>query len=190
MIEQHPWIGPLFSTEGIDGQKIGIVGYSSWGPDEASWTETCVRAVMSGSMKARFFTDIPRYFSKYSTKEFYERVIFFEFIPGSIGGVGERYKRATAEQSAAGYERMMRVSQFHRIEKLLIFSRKAWRSMPASKEHEVQSNKMIGDIKFEFRKYKTGDYIVTAVGLKHPQYAPRSLMQSAVEAALALNVES
>jgi len=190
MIEHDPWVDPLFDSEGIRGQRLGIVGYSCWiDDDHPRYTIESVENVISGAWSnVRFFNGVASYFGM-GRAEFYNRVVMFEFVPCSIGGRQDRYARATAEQAAAGRERTLRLANEHEIDKLLFFSGKAWKSMPLGLEKSEGRRQFLGDTRFEFGHYQLGERQVTAAGLRHPQYASRALMVSAVEQILALPID-
>ena len=190
MIEHDPWIGPLYASEGICGQRLAIVGYSCWTEDDHErFTIESVENVISGAWpNVRFFNDIASYFGM-DRAAFYNRVLMFEFVPCSIGGGADRYAGATRQQAAAGCERALRIAKEYAVDKLLIFSVKAWKSMLHTIEKTEGGRTLLGDTKFEIGHYKVGGRNVAAVGLRHPQYAPREVMRSAVQQALALPVE-
>jgi hypothetical protein len=187
MIEHHPWVGPLYSTDGIAGQRLGIVGYSAWTPDDhEDYTVISVTNVVSGAWpNVQFFNAIAGYFQM-EVADFYNRVLLFEFVPCAVGGKEKTYAVATPAQAEAGRERLLRLSREYAVDKLLVFSKKAWASMPPTEESSVGKLPRLGETNFDYGHYQIGDHRVTAVGLRHPQYAPRKTMRAAVESVLAL----
>jgi hypothetical protein len=190
MIEHEPWVGPLFESNGISGQRLGVVGYSCWiDDDHPRYTIESVENVISGTWpNVHFFNAIPSYFGM-NRAEFYNRVVMFEFVPCSIGGGQDRYASATAEQAEAGRERTLRIAKERAIDKLLFFSGKAWNSMPPTIERAAGNRLRLGETRFECGHFPIGERHVSAIGLRHPQYAPKALMVSAVEQAMALPLE-
>ena len=85
----------------------------------------------------RFFSDIAGYFGM-SPEEFYPRVVFFNFIPEIIGSKAERYDWAAHEMAVHGSERALRIAETNNLDKLLLFSGKAWESFPQSLEQAEQ----------------------------------------------------
>jgi len=189
MIEHAPWVGGKFAGEGIDGQRIAILGYSAWTPDDhEQYTVESVRNVISGAWKkVGFFNAIAGYFGR-PVADFYERVVLFEFVPCSVGGGDQRYAVATPEQAEVGRSRLLRIVNDHGIEKLLVFSAKALKDMPPTLEAASGSAPTLNGTKFKYGHYVRDDGNRTAVvGLRHPQYAPGGLMRRAVAEAMALS---
>src|SRR5690242_18178447 len=95
------WKGAQYPS-GIDGQRIGIVGYSHWNGDPdrhdcAQFTENVVRGVMKGESSHSFFIQIRNYFGFDDHGTFWEKVLFFNYVPRCIGGPYERF--AVADES-------------------------------------------------------------------------------------------
>jgi hypothetical protein len=191
MIEHEPWIGEKYAREGIGGQRVGVVGYSAWvgrdSADSADFTVRSVQGVVSNEgdwRRARFYTDIPRYFDRMTIEDFYPRVVFFEFVPCAIGGPDAKYNTANEEQAQVGRYRTLRLIRDHAIDKLLIFSGKANAALAPLIRSDGDAR--LGDTKFRIGTIDAGSHRATAVCLRHPQYAPGKLMRSAVAYALAL----
>jgi hypothetical protein len=78
MVEHRPWVGKHYSTIGIEGQRLAIVGHSHWGDDDSDGaTEEVVSRVISGEWSISFFTSIRNYFGYDDHDEFWHRVLFF-----------------------------------------------------------------------------------------------------------------
>jgi len=149
------------------------------------FTVESIGNVVSGAWSnVRFYNDIASYFGM-DRAAFYNRVVMFEFVPCAIGGEADKYRWATPAQVEVGRERILLIANTHRVDKLIFFSGKAWKSMPPTIERAQGRTNLLGDTKFEYGIYRYGDQSITAVGLRHPQYAPRAKMVSAVEQALA-----
>jgi hypothetical protein len=187
MIEHSPWVGPLYDAEGLQGQRIGIMGYSAWTDnDHGGYTIESVANVVSGAWpKVQFFNAIPNYFN-WERADFYNRTVFFEFVPCSIGGGDDRYATATPEQAAAGRARVLRIAEEHAMDKLFVFSAKAWAAVAGIPGLSVEARGRLGDTRFQFARCKVAERELTVVGLRHPQYAPAIIMRAAINQAMAL----
>lgn len=172
MIEHSPWIGPDYQ-QGIEGHRVAIVGYSNWwdSEDSADVTTDTVERVVSGEWKPAFFSSIRNYFGFTSNAEFWNRVMFFNFVPEIIGKGDERFNSATKEQKERGRERVLRLFDEHRPQKAFVFSTKAWTDFPPLNE----------GIERDWGTYGEADRLVTAFGLRHPQGADGADMKRKVE---------
>jgi hypothetical protein len=161
VIEHRPWVGDRYAAEGIDGQRVAIMGYSPHTPeDHDGHTIECVSQVISGADRTmRFFNAIPRYFDM-TPADFYARVAFFEFVPCAVGGRDQKYAVATPE--------------------------KAWSSMPPMVEAASGPLPSLPGTDLRTRTYDFEGVRTVAIGLRHPQYTPKAKMRAAVQAALAL----
>lgn len=189
MIEHAPWVGSRYAAEGIDGQRIAILGYSAWTPDDhEQYTVDSVRNVVSGAWKnVGFFNAIAGYFGR-PVADFYARVALFEFVPCSVGGGDQRYAVATPEQAETGRSRVLRIVRDHGVEKLFVFSAKALKDMPPTLEAASGSLPRLNGTAFKYGHYAREDGSRTVVvGLRHPQYAPGDLMRRAVAEAMSLS---
>ena len=192
MIEHRPWVGDRYAGEGIDGQRTAIMGYSSYTTENTEdydgYTIECVSKVISGVDRTmRFFNAIPGYFEM-PAADFYRRVVFFEFVPRAVGGPEQKFAVATLEQAEAGRRRVLRIAQKHQIQKLLVFSAKAWSSMPPMVEAASGPLPSLPGTDFRMGTYDLDGVRAIAVGIRHPQNALKAQMRAAVQAALALPI--
>jgi len=187
VIEHRPWVGNLYASEGIDGQRIAIMGYSPHTPeDHEGHTIECVSQVVSGQDGTmRFFNAIPGYFQM-TPADFYTRVVFFEFVPCAVGGPEQKYAVATPDQAAAGRRRLLGIAEEHRVQKLLVLSVKAWSSMPPMVESASGPLPFLPGTDFRMGTYDLEGVRTVAVGLRHPQYGPKAKMRAAVQAGMSL----
>ena len=194
MVEHIAWVGPNYA-QGISGQKVAIAGYSHWGdePDHNEFTLQCIANVKSGTWNIRFFNAIQEYFRSGSRADFWDSVLFFNFVPSSVGGGEQRYADAGPEQRVAGQERVLRLLKEHRPNKLIVFSRGGWDGFPPTlEEQEGMQCLPLGDGSppaFTWGRYSHSpvqNSKTIAVGLRHPQYASTAIMQAAVTSAMAL----
>jgi len=190
MVEHRPWVGPTYGT-GINGQRICIVGYSHHRgrgeSDSDDLTEWVVRQVIEGELgRNSFFPPIAGYFGFTDHGAFWDRVMFFNFLPDCIGETDQRYGTGGTDQTARGKERFLRIIREARprLEKVFVFTTKGWRDLPRTIEEEAGKERIPFGAEFpEFSwgTYAAGDHIVMAFGLRHPQYASKELMRSAVQ---------
>ena len=187
--EQDNWRGPLYE-EGIDGQRVACVGFSHWS-DEPSHedplkTKNDIENVISGAYdSAPYWAHFPRYFGHRTRADFWSRVVFFNSLPSIVGDGSQRYSAGTAEQQNGAQERLIRIVEKERPQKLFIFSKKAWNSLPESPNgwHKL------GDTDFDWGHLATpSGWTVPVICLPHPQGADGSAMEKAVAAGMSLPV--
>ncbi|GAN78765.1 hypothetical protein [Acidocella aminolytica] len=182
----RPWVGKRYD-EGVSGRKIAICGYSHWSnPDEDMDSEarefeverTCrtIETVISGEESFSFFSRIKDYFGFEQHVDFWPRVIFFNFVPSSIGLDEERYKKASSEQEAHGRQRVIDILNEYRPNDLVIFTKKGWNAFPPTLEDatEIYPN--------QWQTYELSDgTLVRVFPLRHPQFANKLEMTQAIE---------
>jgi len=193
MIEHEPWKGPYYEA-GIDGQRIAIVGHSHHGDcDNDRFTLDTVADVISGRQNLRFFNQISSYFDFQDRAEFWNRVLFFNYLPDAVGADEERYKFGTPEQIKRAMERFLRLITKYHPQKVFVFSKGMWPELPPSREQGPPLNITSGEIEgdgFVWCTYDSGDQIVMAFGLEHPERAPKEPMRQAVQRILAMPLTS
>lgn len=188
LIQHTPWKGHLYE-EGIESQRVCIVGHSHWldegKEDSDDFTIDVVQGVIDGSCRISFFTQIKNYFDFSDHKEFWARVIFLNYLPECIGGPKERYNIETSDQVKRAKERFEDLIQKESPHKVFVFSKQAWSTFPLSRKKEVtdkgsralDSREFPG---FSWRTYDAGDHDAMAFGLRHTQGADGKLMRRAV----------
>lgn len=186
MIEHLHWRGCDYKA-GIEGQRLALIGYSHWGEEDdtpAEGTRTCIRRVIAGEYRLRFFTSIRNYFGFYSHSEFWRRVIFFNYLPESIGDGDERFNWGTEEQIHRAQKRFLSILENEQPHKVLVLTKKGWLSCPPTHEQNSPSEgpplPLTGFPGFSWRTYELGGTVVRAFGLRHPQGANGELMRRAV----------
>lgn len=188
MIDHNPWMGPNYK-EGLDGQRIAIVGYSHWlekgKEDNVDATIECIRSVQSDEWKIAFFTQVRNYFGYNNHEAFWGRVMFFNFLPCCVGTEGERYRSGTPEQRTIGQTRFLRLLGEKLPQKVFVLTGRHW-AFPVTSD----SPKKLG---LNFPNFSCGTYgfendHVVAFFLRHPQGANKNLMMNAVKNALAMPV--
>ena len=194
MIEHEPWIGSLY-REGIDGQRLAIVGHSHWGDvDSDQATVMCLSKIVSGEWRIRFFTLIRNYFGFNDHSAFWHRVIFFNYLPTYVGAEDNRYGRGNEDQIARAQQRFLGLLANYLPDKVFVFSNderagKGWPTRPRTYEEETGG--YVHPLGEEFPRFSWGTYrmngnIVVAFGLKHPERANGAMMRNAVKQILAM----
>jgi hypothetical protein len=193
MIEHNYWRGSNYQ-KGIGGQKLMIVGYSHYRDaredDYADFTIDTIKEVLSEN-KIQFFRSIAGYFD--GAVEFWEDVIFFNFIPDVVGTSQQKFLWGTKDQVKRGKERAVKIMNKERPNKLIAFTTKGWRSFPPTDQEKPTA--ALGNTiplgssfprEFRWGTYRFDEHTVTAVGLKHPQGAHADTMGRAVREVLRL----
>jgi hypothetical protein len=191
MVEHTPWVGEEYNA-GIEGQRLAIVGYSHWLGEGEKDSSDCTRTVISKVIGAEeefdhipFFVQIRNYFNFASHSDFWNRVLFFNYISECIGAREERYETATPDQIERAKVRFLRIIQERLPHKVLVFTTKGWPGLPATLEEQKPSGRAprlaaeFGG--FEWGTYKTNGHLVMAFGLRHPQGASGKLMRRVVQ---------
>ena|SRR5665213_1552092 len=99
MIQHAPWKGRS-NASGFKGQRIAIVGYSHYRSprhaDTYQFTKVVVERVLSGEQKGdSLFATVPGYFRIKYRADFWNRVLFFNFIPDCIGTSDNKFAGET-----------------------------------------------------------------------------------------------
>ena len=171
--------------------RIAIVGYShhrqTQYKDHKGFTRQILNAVVDGSQKGdSFYANVANYFGATDHPEFWENTLFFNFIPECIGTTDKKYGIAGKTLHDAGRQRFSRIIQAEKPSKIFIFSTKAWRECPPTiEEARGESCASLGaDLgTASWGRYELDDRKVIAIGMRHPQFANKSQMMKAVEAA-------
>jgi hypothetical protein len=193
MIEHNYWTGSNYK-KGIADQRLMIVGYSHYRAahevDHANFTIDTIDLVLSEN-SIPFFRSIAGYFGR--DADFWDEVIFFNFIPNVIGTSEQKFLWGTKDQVGRGRERALKIMNTERPDKLIAFTTKGWRSFPPTDEEKPTA--ALGNTiplgasfprEYRWGTYRFDEHKVTAVGLKHPQGAHADTMGRAVREALRL----
>lgn len=176
-IEHRPWVGRNYG-EGLGGQRVAIMGYSHWddAPDTSDKTEQTIADVVENDGGAKFFTAIRNYFGFTSHDAFWSRVMFFNFIPATIGDGAARYRTADEAVCQVAERRFTRLMANHMPNKVFVFTGKVWERLP----NGSQNHGPLGPgCPYEWISYNTPPTAV--VLLRHPQGANRQVMARAVQ---------
>ena len=112
LIQHAPWKGSEYALSGLNGEKIAIIGYSHWGAesheeDYPEYTNEVVKGIVTGSIRANFFTCIRNYFGFASHSEFWPKVSFFNYLPRCIGGPDNRFAEGTPQEHEEAKHRFL-----------------------------------------------------------------------------------
>jgi hypothetical protein len=178
-IEHKPFKGANYEY-GINGKKIAVVGYSFWHngeyPDTEDWGAFTLSKVMSGAWKPRFFSTIRNSFGFGSHAEFWERVLFFNYVSTMIGNGAERFAAATDEEARAANIRFERIIDEHKPDLVLVFTKKTqlgalglgFKPLPEPLQMFVHAERT------------SGGHTARIIRLRHPQGANGAALKKAV----------
>lgn len=198
MVEHKPWLGDHYSC-GIEGQRIGVILYSHyWNPEHDHEDVTCcsilslMRADPDEHGSRRWmapFTRIRNYFGFEEHAKFWPRILFFNYLPDSIGAAESRYGNGSSEQINRARCRFLSILKDHEPDKVLVFTTKGWRDRPCKGEDLGRNGRsqQLGPRSFQRTTYEIPGKIVHAFGLRHPQGANGELMREAVKCILGLS---
>lgn len=183
-VEHNPFKGAEYEN-GIDGKRVAIVGYSFWHdghyPDSEDWSSFTLGKVMTGDWKPQFFSTIRNSFGFTSHTEFWNRVLFFNYVPTMIGTGAERFATASPEEAKVANTRFERILDEYRPDLVFVFTKKTqlgglglgFRPLPAPLQAFVQADRAgNGHLSRIFR-------------LRHPQGANGSALKQAIAHAFA-----
>lgn len=182
MAMQHrPWVGKEYGS-GLAGNKIAIIGNSHWlnelDEDNSETTNFVVSEVCSGAFgNIAFFSQIRDYFGFQSHTEFWDRVLFFNYAPRSIGLGDQRYDHITSEMAEEAKLRFFDLVQTYRPDKIFVFSTKIRWALPPLKFSSIDAS-----LKSAKRAViREGDATSPSVYLlRHPQGASKQEMTETV----------
>ena len=193
MVEHTPWRGPSYKT-GIGGQKLAIVGYSHYlqtdDTDDDDFTrQVIVEDVLNRKRDLFFFNQIAGYFGM--DLDFWNHVVFFNFLPACIGCVDDKFREGTPHQLALGKARALKVFNDEKPDKVFVFTKKGWLAFPPTHEEtaELDGTRPLGELfppEFRWGTYQLSSHPVTACGLRHPQGADGEMMRKAVAKVMAM----
>lgn len=194
-IVHNPWIGRKYQS-GIEGQRIAIIGYSHWKgeqdieEDNENVTKNVLKKVVKGEYSdIHFYRKIQSYFD-YDSTNFWNKVLFFNFLPNYVGGAPDRGADGTTAQIEVGRSRFLEIMKKYKPHSVFVFSRKSWESMPPTLEETLgKKGEHIpgGHSNFERHHYFVGGQSIQAFALRHTQGALDAVMYPAVSAAMALS---
>jgi hypothetical protein len=191
MVEHQPWKGVAYE-QGIDGERIMIVGNSHYGEsDSDDLTCKIVSEVISGDQALPFFTNIMKYFRYESHHEFWTRVVFLNYLPERIGNASERYGLGTDEQVNRAAVRLIRLIGGLKPTKIFAFTNsdgKGWQTFPKTDQEKAggQTLPLKGFNGFRWGTYTVKGHVAIAFGLRHPRGADGETMRRAVQHILAI----
>jgi hypothetical protein len=188
-IEHTPW-RPKRLKE-VAGQRIAIVGYSHHRRhcdlDRANFTNEVIQGVIAGELDFSFFNSIRDYFGYESHEDFWNRVLFFNFLPNCIGMSSDKFGRGTHEQTELAKSRVLRILSANKPSKVFVFTRKGWCDFPPTIEEQTghRCRPLVeGSKEPSWGTYHFGESRVLACGFRHPQGAQRESLREQVHSFL------
>lgn len=188
--EHSPWVPDGYKL-GLYGRRIAIVGYSHHGrpkdEDHSEFTRDVLQKVIRGeNIPGNFFSKIQRYFGE--DKSFWEKVLFFNFLPNQIGASDEKYKIGTKTDHERGRARFLKILLAEKPDCVFVFTTKGWSQCPKTTEEENGPCIPLSDNETgSWGTYDISGHRVFAVGLLHPQYSNKARMTKAIKEALAIH---
>jgi len=192
MIEHRPWIGPDY-RRGIDGQRVMIVGYSHYlreDTDQDGATEDIInRITIKRETWGAFFTAIPKYFDFDDRVEFWNRVMFFNFIPECVGSKEKKFANGTSGQVERARERFVRLIRDAKPkpDRVLVLTTKGWRHCQqalreaGAEQCAATCNEAESPLHY---RYNVNGHTTRILGLRHPQGAKNAQMAESVRSFL------
>lgn len=187
LVEQEPWIGSKYSTSGILGQKIAIVGqwrhYKTKVAASRQFTIEFMRDWLETKPMNYFFSYIPNYFPPEARGEFWDRVIFFNLLPNCVDSSSDKFSVGDRAALSSARARFSRIVENCRPEKVLVFSNSPGKGWMALRE-KIRNGCPMGSglpKEFEFGEYATPNYSARVYGLRYPQGAPHETMRRAID---------
>ncbi|PBN41657.1 hypothetical protein SxD43FB_20580 [Sphingobium sp. D43FB] len=147
-------------------------------------TEECLKNVISGKYdKIQFFNRVPGYFGFVDKAQFWNSVLFFNFVPSLVGSRAEWANNGTKEQNDAGRTRVQRILDQHKPQKLFVFTKKGWGQFPPTLERQKVRPLMEP---LNWHTYATASgHEVRAIGLPHPDRAHKATQIERITALMA-----
>ncbi len=191
IIEHEPWEGPNYKTGGISGQRIAIVLHSHHGDEDTNdFTLKAMSDVISGRESYTDLDKVRDYFGFQDSADFWNRVVFFNYLPDCVGPDEKRYDYGTKDQLKRAKERFLRLLAKYRPQKVFVFSIEMWKELPPSREEGPDNP--YGEIKcdgFSWCTYDADGQIVMVFNLQHPDRAPKKPQTQAVRKILAMPLQ-
>lgn len=197
--EEHAiWQGPTYRDA---LEKWAILGFSHYDRDwsqtdhscagldakKANFTTQLLTQTVEGACDLRFFRDIAKACGAASLKErqtFWKQVVFFNYLPVCVDA-HEIYRTASRTERARANQRFCEVLESCSPDRVFVFSKKAWKLMPATNEEQgSQPLTRLGVSTYEFGTYTADSRKVVACCLQHPTHADHSMLRAGVLAFL------
>jgi hypothetical protein len=145
--------------------------------------------VIAGRQNLQFFNQIARYFDFQDNAAFWNRVLFFNYLPDCVGMDDERYEFGKPDQIERAKARFLSVLAEYRPQKVFVFSKKTWPVMPPTRKEGLGNAPSLDGVEIpglSWRKYDAAGNIVMAFSLRHPERANKEMMHRAVQRLLAM----
>ena len=112
---------------------------------------------------------------------FWQRVMFFNYLPECVGGAGEHFNHGTQEQISRAKDRFLRLIQQELPDKVLVFTSRRW-AFPFDAETFQKLGSRFSN--FYLQEYRFDGHSIPISFLRYPQGASGELMRGAIEFAL------
>ena len=149
-----------------------------------------MKSVISGQGNHQFFHAIQSYFGFDDAASFWNRVVFFNFLPNAVGNKSNEFAKGTFGQLKRRRERFLRIVTAEKPDEVLVFTSKGWRSFPETTVEAMSGRTckpLIPCHKFpNWGTYIAGDHRVLVCGFRHPLFASGDGMREQVRAFLKL----
>ena len=128
--EHSPHIGDKY-REGIAGKRVAVVGFSHYvsdaTDDSEDFTRECVRKLLEGEWATDpiFFRLVAKAFGSQDPRDFFRRIMFFNWAPFSMGGDEEKFDNITRPEQERAALRFKRLLIEHEPDLVFIFTTKA-----------------------------------------------------------------
>jgi hypothetical protein len=148
--------------------------------DHEGLTRAVMKLVLAGKLNRNpFFSRIPAYFDYSDPSDFWLRVLFFNFLPCSVGGPDQKYARGTSQQAEMARCRFLRLLSEYKPTKVFVFTAKGWNECPDTSGPCVPLNPPAPLP--SWGRYAINRRTVLACGFYHPQYATTAETRIAVQ---------
>jgi hypothetical protein len=128
-----------------------------------------------------FFTKIKTYFGYRDPQEFWNSVMFFNFLPNAVGYHDKLYACGAQDQLERGRHRVKRLIEKYTPQIIIVFTTKGWSEFPSTREEtKAELHSLVGFPSFTWGTYRSQCGTTMAFGLRHPQFAKTDVMFRAV----------
>lgn len=177
--EHKPWVGEQYEQGLYLGHRYAILGYSHYTDDDDDSEDFTCRTLIDWRKWPskpdrwhRFYNSIRSYFPGNMQEDFWDKVIFFNYLPRCVGRSDQKNRAGDDKELEEANDRFRRTIERERPHKILIFTSKAWQSLPTMREEDNGGKplRLSRSTSFEWGTFCLSGYTVTAFGLKHPQF--------------------
>lgn len=174
-MEHKEWVGPSYKEGGL-----ALVGYSHHhdGEDHEDLTIKVINELALKPTHA-YFSYLRNYFGpSLSPEEFWNNVVFFNYLPNIVGPSDQRYAHGTPEQRHDGAKRFDRITARYKPRHAFILTSRHWAFSECSFS---APEKMPGFEDKGFQYCQANNGRTNIFFLRHPQGARKDVMMGAIE---------